>query len=287
VTHLIATLGLPGSGKSTWAKEYADARPAGAVFLISKDDLRAMLHNGRWQGHKTEGQIIVAQETLIRAAAGMSRVTTVIVHDTNFGHLDRLEELARELGMNFHVQDFTDVDIKTCIERDLARPNSVGHKVINKMAVRHLAKPHQPPTFDPALPSAIIVDIDGTLAHMNGRSPYDYGDIILTDTVDEVIRDLVNAEHNAGTKVVIVSGRKAIAYENTAWWLKHKGIEHDELYMRADGDDRKDSIVKSEILDEHILGRYNIKYVLDDRDQVVEMWRQRGLKVLQVADGDF
>ena len=287
MTHLIATLGLPGSGKSTWAKEYADARPAGAVFLISKDDLRAMLHNGRWQGHKTEGQVIVAQETLIRAAAGMSRVTTVIVHDTNFGHLDRLEELARELGMNFHVQDFTDVDIKTCIERDLARPNSVGHKVINKMAVRHLAKPHQSPTFDPALPNAIIVDIDGTLAHMNGRSPYDYSEAVLTDTVDTTIAEIVMREHSFGTTVLIVSGRKAIARDHTIKWLSDNGIQYHALHMRAAGDDRKDSIVKSEILDEHILGQYNVKYVLDDRDQVVEMWRQRGMKVLQVADGDF
>jgi hypothetical protein len=53
------------------------------------------------------------------------------------------------------------------------------------------------------------------------------------------------------------------------------------------GDMRNDSIVKEEIYEEHIKPRFNVRFVLDDRDRVVKMWRENGLKVLQVAEGDF
>lgn len=57
--------------------------------------------------------------------------------------------------------------------------------------------------------------------------------------------------------------------------------------MRPEGDIRKDSIVKREIFENYIRDYYNIQFVLDDRNQVVEMWRSLGLKCLQVAEGDF
>jgi hypothetical protein len=57
--------------------------------------------------------------------------------------------------------------------------------------------------------------------------------------------------------------------------------------MRSEYDMRKDSIVKEEIYRQEILGRYNVWLVLDDRNQVVDMWRNLGLRVLQVAPGNF
>jgi hypothetical protein len=57
--------------------------------------------------------------------------------------------------------------------------------------------------------------------------------------------------------------------------------------MRKEGDVRKDAIVKGEIYEKNINGKYNVLFVLDDRNQMVEMWRGLGLTCLQVADGDF
>ena len=65
------------------------------------------------------------------------------------------------------------------------------------------------------------------------------------------------------------------------------GVKFIDLLMRKDNDDRKDSIVKKEIYDNEILGKYNVLFVLDDRDQVVKLWRSLGLVCLQVANGDF
>ena len=62
---------------------------------------------------------------------------------------------------------------------------------------------------------------------------------------------------------------------------------YDELYMRKDEDRRADYIIKKEIYDEFIEPHYNVQFVLDDRDQIVKMWRGLGLKVLQCQFGDF
>lgn len=132
---------------------------------------------------------------------------------------------------------------------------------------------------------AIIVDIDGTLAHMNGRSPYDYTKVS-TDFVDPVIRDLVNRYVDTHT-IIVVSGRMNECYGDTLQWLIENQILNDLLYMRAQDDKREDSIIKSEIFYKHIFPKYDVDFVLDDRNRVVEMWRKLGLKCLQVAEGNF
>ena len=57
--------------------------------------------------------------------------------------------------------------------------------------------------------------------------------------------------------------------------------------MRKEKDYRQDAIIKQEIYENEIEGKYNIHFVLDDRDQVVAMWRKKGLTCLQVDYGDF
>lgn len=284
--RLIMTLGLPGSGKTSWAKGVIDGAPAGSVVRINKDDMRALFHNGQWAGNKTERFIIAAQEALIEESAAFDRVHTVIVDDTGFGHETRLRTLADLYGFAFEIKDFTDVPKSLCIERDLKRPNSVGQKVINKMALKFLTKPFEAPIFDATLPTCIIVDIDGTLAHMSGRSPYDYTRVS-EDVVDPVVRGLVVDAMNAGYWTLIVSGRKDECYDETLVWLVENAIPFDHLLMRKSDDDRDDTIVKGEIYEEHIAGKFNVRFVLDDRQKVVDMWRSRGLKCLQVAEGDF
>jgi len=135
-------------------------------------------------------------------------------------------------------------------------------------------------------PIAIIVDIDGTLAHMNDRSPYDptkYHE----DTVDDVIKDIVSTYYESGMKIIICSGRHDTYRVVTSDWLSKNGIKYDELFMRKTDDNRNDAIIKSEIYKELIEPNYDIQFILDDRNRVVNMWRSLGLKCLQVADGDF
>jgi hypothetical protein len=58
--------------------------------------------------------------------------------------------------------------------------------------------------------------------------------------------------------------------------------------MRKTGDRRADNIVKRELFEARVRNKYNIDFVLDDRNQVVDMWRNElKLTCLQVAEGDF
>jgi hypothetical protein len=66
------------------------------------------------------------------------------------------------------------------------------------------------------------------------------------------------------------------------------GIYFDEIFMRPEGNNEKDSVIKKRLFEQHIRGKYYVDFVLDDRDQVVKMWRHElGLPCLQVAEGNF
>ncbi len=86
--------------------------------------------------------------------------------------------------------------------------------------------------------------------------------------------------------IIIVSGRDlgSCGIQTEDWLLNHE-IPHQHLFMRSAGDSREDSIIKREILDR--LPKDRIAFVLDDRDQVVKMWRENGLTCLQCAPGAF
>lgn len=131
-------------------------------------------------------------------------------------------------------------------------------------------------------PTAIMVDIDGTLAHMVDRSPYDYSKV-KEDTLDEVIAGITRKY----THVILMSGRPDTCREDTENWLRKHDVRFDHLYMRGADDKREDSIVKWDLYQKHVEPEYDILFVLDDRDRVVKMWREKGLKCLQVAYGDF
>jgi hypothetical protein len=71
--------------------------------------------------------------------------------------------------------------------------------------------------------------------------------------------------------IVFMSGREDRCREDTEFWLADnvtEGIMGYDLYMRTTGDHRPDYIIKGELFDQHIRGRYNVIGVLDDRNQV-------------------
>lgn len=136
---------------------------------------------------------------------------------------------------------------------------------------------------------AIICDIDGTLAFRGDRHQFDYSRVG-EDTLNEPVANLLKMYFKAGVKLVFVSGRDDSCINQTrSWIMLNVDIPNFfELMMRKTGDFRKDSVVKKEIYENEIREKYNVIFVLDDRNQVVEMWRKElGLTVFQVAEGDF
>jgi len=284
---VILTVGLPGSGKTTWSLEQMKKYP-GKYKRINKDDLRAMVDGGEWS-KKNEGIILEMRDKLILAALSANK--NVIVDDTNLNptHKKHIENLV--VGKALVIEKVFDTPVEECVKRDAARPNPVGEKVIRDMAEKYIVSCtseqclYVPPKDKP---DAIIVDIDGTLAHMNGRGPHEYHRVE-EDSLDETIHAILLdfKVSNPDASIILLSGRQDMCDIETQRWLTKHMVPYSLLYMRKEGDHRKDYIIKKEIFDEHIRNNFNVKYVLDDRDQVVEMWRSLGLKCLQVAPGAF
>ncbi|MHB8483645.1 MAG: phosphatase domain-containing protein, partial [Nitrospiria bacterium] len=136
------------------------------------------------------------------------------------------------------------------------------------------------------LPQAYIFDIDGTLAIRGNRGIHDY-DKVSVDTPNDNIAHIERVLERAGYKIIVCSGRKDSCREETEKWLKKNFITYDVLLMRDKDDNRKDSIVKRELFEKNIRGKYFVMGCFDDRNQVVEMWRNMGLTCYQVADGNF
>jgi hypothetical protein len=149
-------------------------------------------------------------------------------------------------------------------------------------------KKYVDPTFNPDLPDIVLFDIDGTLAHMNGkRGPFDWHRVDVDD-LDIIVYEALRRHQKVGDIIGILSGRSEDARKKTEEWLDFYGINNYKfLYMRRSGDNRKDNLVKQEIYENKIKPFYNVKTIYDDRDQVVKMWRSLGLKCFQVAEGDF
>lgn len=133
MSTLTATVGLPASGKSTWARQQQNDDPS--LVLVSMDEIRAMLHQSRF--NKENEQLTEATEEAVIVGA-LLRGRSVIVHDTNLHprHKERLSGLAHTHGASFEVKDFTDVPLNECKRRDALRPRPqrVGPTVIDQMA---------------------------------------------------------------------------------------------------------------------------------------------------------
>lgn len=302
MAKLIITRGLPASGKTTWANQWVGSMPEHRT-RISRDDIRRNLLN------MTEGIGTPAQESMVTEVqramvqSFLLKGWDVCVDDTNLKLKTARDwaDLAELCRARFEVVDFDHITVDVCVARDVARglegKRWVGSDVITKMHDRYLrgkVLPKVEPTAklpvrmyepNPDLPPAWIFDIDGTLANMGERSPYEWHKVGL-DTCNDWVRTILHALAPTAA-IIIMSGRDSACRALTETWLRTNDIPYSELHMRAQNDNRKDSIIKAELFWDNVGEKYNVLGVFDDRDQVVVGWREMGLKVAQVAPGAF
>jgi len=142
----------------------------------------------------------------------------------------------------------------------------------------------EPLAYDPELPDVVVCDLDGTLAVVTGRNPY-AAQFCERDVVDHDVQAIAEG---TGVPLVLVSGRRSEFRPQTERWLAANNVNYDALYMRPDSQPQEsDVVVKIGLVDEYLRGRANVVLSLDDRDQVVHMWRALGVDCLQVAPGNF
>lgn len=297
--QIIVTVGCPGSGKSTWAQEYCKTRPG--WYVVNRDNIRVGLmgitNRNEYKYSKAREQI-VTDTAKMQIMAIMAKESTkgVIVADTNLNEnrRDEFKNLAGVEGWSYHEEVF-DVPWTELLKRNLHRgEGAVPIDVLRQMFWKFCEYQGKPVyNGTPGKPKAVIFDVDGTLAKMVGRSPYDL-EKCDTDIINPMVVELARSYFRDGYAVIVVSGRESgtkddeIKYKvMTRKWLTDKFIPFTEHFQREQGDSRGDMIVKEEIFWRDIAPYYDVKLAVDDRAQVVEMWRRIGVECWQVDHGDF
>lgn len=109
---------------------------------------------------------------------------------------------------------------------------------------------------------------------------------IETDELHEWCREIIK-RFSTDHKILLVSGRIDDLKKETEQWLKKFDVPYDQLHMRRSDDHRSDTVIKKEIYEKKIKDKFDVAFVLEDRQKVVDMWRGEGLVVLQCAEGNF
>ena len=307
--QVIMTVGIPASGKSTWAKKWV-LESSGGRKRINRDDLRLMVDSGVWSPDN-EKFILKLRDQFVLASLRAGK--SVVMGETKLSgdNCTKLCTLIRGAGLTaFVLEKMFPVDVDEAVARDAKRTPNVGEAVVRDMWKKFIGKHGK--LRDPrteaivaafssnetidrveGIKDAIICDLDGTLALMGDRSPYDASRCDEVDLPNHPVIECVKAMHEAGHGVIFMSGRedkdRAATERFISKWVKGRNgdvIPH-ELFMRPTGDQRKDNIVKRELFDTCVRGKYNVRFCLDDRDQVVEGWRAMGLTCFQVQPGAF
>lgn len=283
MSKAVICVGLPASGKSTWAKAYCINNDK--WHRVNRDDLRNML--GKYMNQKREDLVTDIEVATVESI--LNKEENVIIDNTNLNPkvLEFWQNFFYENKVQFQIKDFTDISVEECIKRDSLRLDKVGERVIRDMHRKYLKlkEDHSHEIKqDVTLPHAIICDLDGTLALFGNKNPYERD--FINDELNKAVNTCIKLYVASGRQLILFSGRSSKYLQETQLWLHNNGVEYHTLKMREEGDNRKDSIVKKEMFDNIVKDKYYIDFVLDDRLQVCRLWYSLGLPIFRVGDPD-
>jgi predicted kinase len=287
-------IGIPASGKSTWSKDYI--RNNADTVRVNRDDFRLMLKSAQMTEPKIEDMITTLVDATITQS--LLRKCNVLVDATNLkvGYIKSfIEKFKYSADIDYRVFD---ISLEKALERDAKREATVGEAVIKKLykdykilmdsfdfqPVTKTDRKHLTPNFESKLEDAVIFDIDGTLALMGKRGPFDWDDVY-KDSINEIVAEQLAFHKSKGRKILVVTGRDGVCRKVTEDWLDLHELEYDEMFMRPNDDYRKDTAIKKEIYLNEIKDKYNVLSVYDDRLSVCKAWNELGLYVFTVNQG--
>jgi predicted kinase len=283
--------GLPGSGKSTRAKQMC--RENGNLVRVNKDLLREMLLCSQWAPKK---EAIVHKTATELVKLLLANGKDVVVDETSLNpiHEQNYKRIAEEAGAS-HEMVHIDTPVDECIRRDKEREargeRAVGKDVILNMSFQwHIYR--SPKT-------CVVFDMDGTLANISHRLPCvrnfnndpnwkkDWGAffrLVHNDVLrEDIFQEYVKAK-GEGHDIIIVSGRPETVRKATEAWLTKHNIYPDRMIMRPASDSRDDTIIKQEIIDKYLEKSKIVKWY-DDRPRVIRQVQSNGINVINVGGG--
>lgn len=283
--YIVITIGLPGCGKTSWAKRQCVALHPG-FHRVNRDDIRREL--GFKYDPRRENEVSIIQERRIRE--WLDKGHSVIVDDTHLDphHIAGREKIAAEYSATVKTVSFMHVPVEECIRRDLSserqrNDQSVGKDVIETLYAKYWSRQETPDNSGDL--RGWLCDLDGTLCLLPAGVYYpaahnrDY----TLDRCNVAVKTAINALERE-VYVILLSGREDKHRAATVQWLEENEVLYDELIMRATGDQRADFIVKKELYMGNVWGKYDVIGVLDDRPSVVRMWRHElNLPTFQTA----
>lgn len=299
--QILVLVGAPGSGKSTFAKYFL--RTEENWMRLCRDDFRTM--HFTWANMSEREEKMITDMIDVSIESLLNRRFNVIVDATHCKieylnhYIDKFNHLA---DISFKIFE-TDPNVlqKRCEQRNRETGKYIPARVIKRYAKdleeikknfdfsvrKKTDKRVNTITQDENLPKAIICDLDGTLALMDERNPFDASNSD-NDRLNKPVAEILKTFAEKGYHILLVSGREDCYREPTVVFLEKHGIKYNHLWMRKSKDYRKDYTIKKEIYEKEIENKYYIEFVLDDRDQVVELWRNEiKLPCLQVNYGHF
>ena len=303
MSKLLILVGAPGSGKSTFARYFL--RTEDNWIRVNRDDFRLMQFGDSLMIPFYEERISKMVEASVLTL--LKSDTNVIIDATNTSLRtiqDMIHTYTEYADISFKVFDLpVDELVKRCDKRYEETGKFISKSVVerNVANLKHtLEKFDFAPiprkvqvattsyaTQDKNLPKAVICDLDGTLSLLNGRDPYNAATCD-NDLLNEPVAAALKMARQRGYQVILLSGREDKFREPTVRFLDKHQIGYDLLLMRTSNDFRKDNIIKRELFEGEIQGKYFVEFLLDDRNQVVDMWRKDlHLPCFQVNYGDF
>jgi predicted kinase len=292
----IITVGVSASGKSTWAHKHLVAFPN--WIEINRDTIREGVFSrlnreksfswSGWEPIKRNGgekEVTHIHRRIIHNAIDNPNCEGIIISDTNLNLKYRNQLVAELTNLGFRVNfEYFPISFEEAVKRDAGRNNSVGPFVIGKQ-FKAWNEQFERLSFEKSSRAAVIFDVDGTLAHTNGkRNIYD-STMVHVDDHDPILFAILHAFKEKGWAIILLSGRDAIARDSTLEWFNaYTGYYPDYFYLRSPGDKRSDVIVKKELFMTHVFNEFDVQAVFDDRPKVCRLWRALGLKTVQLGD---
>lgn len=303
MNKFILCQGISGSGKTTWAKQWAEEDPIHRVRL-NYDDLRTMLGK-YWVPEREPLMQRIFKAGLEEAMTKKYDIVIDNMSNLNPKHIAEYEDIiscyneSSDIDNTYEIEfKLFDTPVEECIRRDALRPLPIGEKVIRQQwkkyrdfiiqqSIETMPKLEQ----DSKLPHCIIVDMDATLClNMSARPFFGPGaaekmkdDVPITE-ICNLVRHYCN---DSDAAFIVLTGRDESCREATIKWLDDHWLHPTLLLMRPEGSFLPGPEQKKLIYEKYIKNKYYVDFVLEDSTKVVKMWRNLGLTCLQPNEGKF